>query len=112
LHLLDITQQTDIFSKLELLASHIRDISKKFYIPASNISIDEMIAQFSGRSAYTFHIKNKSTPEEYKILSLCKLGYTYTFLFISRIKSSNVNTITNVNKTSAEVFYLVKQLLS
>jgi len=108
LHFLDITQQTDIFSKLELLALHIHNTSKKFYIPASNVSIDEMIAQFSRRSAYTFHIKNKLTPERYKILSLCELGYTYTFLFMLRIKSSNVNTIANINKTGVEVFYLVK----
>jgi len=71
-----------------------------------------MIARFSRRSIYTFCIKNKSTPEEYKILSLCELGYTYTFLFMSRIKSSNVDTIANVNKTNTEVFYLVKQLSS
>ncbi len=108
MHLSDITQQTDIFSKLEPLTSHIRDISKKFYIPASNISIDEMIARFSERSAHTFHIKNKPTPEGYKILSLCELGYTYIFLFMLRIKSSNVNTIANINKTGVEVFYLVK----
>ncbi len=71
-----------------------------------------MIAQFSRRNAHTFHIKNKSTSKGYKILSLCKLGYTYIFLFMSRIKSSDVDTIANINKTGTKVFYLVKQLLS
>jgi hypothetical protein len=36
-----------------------------------------MIARFSGRSVYTVRIKNKPTPEGYKILSLCDAGYTY-----------------------------------
>ncbi len=67
-----------------------------------------MIAWFSKRSAHIFYIKNKSTLEGYKILSLCELGYTYIFLFMLRIKSSNVNTIANINKTGVEVFYLVK----
>lgn len=73
--------------KFEPLASHIHNTSK-LYIPASNVSIDEMISWFSGRSAHTFRIKNKPTPEGYKILSLCKSGYTYTFMFMSRIRPS------------------------
>jgi len=64
LHLSDITQQSNIFSKLEPLASHIRNTSKKLYIPASNVMVDEMIARFSGQSAHTFWIKNKPNPEE------------------------------------------------
>ena len=98
LHISDITKQTNIFSKLKPLASHVRNISKKLYIPASNVAIDEMIAQFSDRSAHTFRIKNKPTPKEYKILSLCDSSYTYTFMFISRVEISNVDVIESVNK--------------
>ena len=111
MHISDIITQSNIFSKLEPLASHIRNISKKLYIPASDVAVDKMIVWFSGRSAHTFRIKNKPTPEGYKILSLCDLGYTYTFMFSSRIESSNVNSIENVNKIGAEVFHLVSQLL-
>ncbi len=107
MHLSDITQQSNIFSKLELLASHIRNISKKLYIPASNVAVDEIIARFSGWSVHTFWIKNKPTPEGYKILSLCELGYTYIFMFISRIENSNVDAIANVNKIGVEVYHLV-----
>ena len=71
-----------------------------------------MIVRFSGRSAHTFRIKNKPTPEGYKILSLCESGYTYTFMFTSRVKSSNVNPIANVNRIGAEVYHLVSQLPS
>ncbi len=69
-----------------------------------------MITQFFGRSGYTFRIKNKSTPEGYKILSLCESEYTYTFMFMSQIKPSNVSLIPNVNKIGAEVYHLVNQL--
>jgi len=107
LHLSDITQQSNIFSKLEPLASHIHNTSKKLYIPASNIVVDEMIARFSRWNEHTFWIKNKPTPEGYKILSLCELGYTYIFMFISRIENSNVDAIANVNKIGVEVYHLV-----
>ncbi len=46
-----------------------------------------MIAKFSKRSAHTVRIKNKPTPEGYKILSLCDSGYIYTFIFTSRIQN-------------------------
>jgi hypothetical protein len=75
-------------------------------VPASNVSVDEMIVRFSGRSMHTFQIKNKPTPEGYKILSLCELGYTFTFMFASRVEASNIDTIINVNKIGAEVYHL------
>ncbi|CAG8645651.1 11423_t:CDS:2, partial [Dentiscutata erythropus] len=69
-----------------------------------------MIARFSGCSAHTFRIKNKPTPEGYKILSLCDSDYTYTFMFLSRIMPSSIELIPNLNKTGSEVYHLVKQL--
>ncbi|CAG8633738.1 21905_t:CDS:2 [Dentiscutata erythropus] len=92
-----------MFAKLEPLASHIHKVSQQLYIPASNLAIDEMIVCFSGRSAHTFRIKNKPTPEDYRILSLCESGYTYSFMFTSRIESSHVDLISNINKTGLEV---------
>ena len=75
------------YSKLDPLATHVRTISQSICIPSSNILIDEMIARFFGRSAHTVRIKNKPIPEGYKILSLCDAGYTYAFIFTSRIQS-------------------------
>jgi len=101
-----------MFVKLEPFASHICNISKQLYVPASNVSVDEMITQFSRRNGHTFRIKNKLTPEGYKILSLCESGYTYIFMFMSQIKPSNVSLIPNVNKIGAEVYHLINQLPS
>ncbi|KAG0350903.1 hypothetical protein BGX24_007986, partial [Mortierella sp. AD032] len=64
------------FDKVEPLLSHVRDLWKKYYTPRSNVSVDEMIVRFSGRSAYIVSMKNKPTPEGFKIFSLCDAGYT------------------------------------
>jgi Transposase IS4 len=99
------------YSKVEPLASHIRETSKRLYIPCSQVSVDEMIARFSGRSAHTVRMKNKPTPEGYKILSLCDAGYTYTFMFTSRVeKNTNIEPVAGLNETGRLVWHLVKQL--
>jgi len=85
-------------------------VSKSICIPSSNISIDEMIARFSGRSAHTVRIKNKPTPEGYKILSLCDAGYTFAFFFTSRIHQHEIQKIPNLSKVGNEVYHLVSQL--
>jgi hypothetical protein len=75
------------------------------------VSIDEMIARFSGRSTHTVRIKNKPTPEGYKILSLCDAGYTYAFFFTSRIQNQpEIQQIPNLSKVGNEVYCLVSQL--
>lgn len=51
------------YSKVNPLATHIRTVSKTICISSLNVSIDEMIARFSGRSAHTVRIKNKPIPE-------------------------------------------------
>lgn len=111
LHISQPGRQVDMyFDKLEPLLSHIRTISKKLYTPSSNVSIDEMIIRFSGRSAHTVRMKNKPTPEGFKILSLCEAGYTYTFLPTSRIVPSQIPSIPGLNQTGCMVDHLVQQL--
>ncbi|GBC08628.1 hypothetical protein RclHR1_08270005 [Rhizophagus clarus] len=90
---------------------HISDFSKTICIPSSNVSIDEMIARFSGRSAHTVRIKNKPTPEGYKILSLCDADYTYTFIFTSRIQTHpEIQQVSDLSKVGNEVYHLTSQL--
>ncbi|CAG8614760.1 9306_t:CDS:2 [Ambispora gerdemannii] len=98
------------FDKLELLLSHIQNVSKHFYTPNSNVSVDEIIIQFSGRSIHTVQIKNKPTPEGFKILSLCDAGYTYTFLPTSCISPNDVKKINGLSQTGCLVLHLVEQL--
>ncbi|GES84286.1 hypothetical protein RCL_jg6913.t1 [Rhizophagus clarus] len=70
-----------------------------------------MIARFSGRSAYTVRIKNKPTPEGYKIFSLCDAGYAYTFIFTFRIQTHpEIQQVSDLSKVGNEVYYLTSQL--
>ena len=112
MHISDCTvPPTFWYSKVDPLATHIQTVSKSICIPSSNVSIDEMIARFSGRSAHTVRIKNKPTPEGYKILSLCDAGYTYTFIFTSRIQNQpEVQQVSDLSKVGNEVYHLVSQL--
>ncbi|CAG8700069.1 11392_t:CDS:2 [Acaulospora morrowiae] len=98
------------FKKLEPLLSKIRDVSKQLYTPSLNISVNEMMVRFSRRSVHTVRIKNKSTPEGFKILSLCESGYTYTFLPISRISPSGVPKVNSLNQVGCLVHHLITQL--
>lgn len=98
------------FDKVEPLLSHVRDLSKKYYTPCSNVSVDEMIVRFSGRSAHTIRMKNKPAPEGFKIFSLCDAGYTYTFFPSSRITSAPVPDVPGLTTTGSMVCHLVEQL--
>lgn len=105
-----LVETPNYFDKLEPLLSHIRDMSKTFYTPGTNVSVDEMMVRFYGQSAHTVRMKNKPIPEGFKILSLCDAGYTYTFLPTSRIKSVDVVTVEGLTKTGSMVSHMVKQL--
>ena len=76
------------FSKVEPLATHIRNACKSCWTPSSNVSVDEMICRFSGRSQHTMRMKGKPIPSGYVIYSLCDAGYTWTFEFYSRVEAS------------------------
>ncbi|CAG8821172.1 7628_t:CDS:2, partial [Racocetra persica] len=80
-------------------------------MPSSNVSVDEMIARFTGRSVHTVRMKSKPTPEGYKILSLYDSGYTWIFSFLSRVeKATNLPTVQGINEIGQHVCYLVFQL--
>lgn len=101
---------SNYFNKLELLLSHIHDASKKYYTPGTNVSVDEMMVRFSGRSMHTVHMKNKLIPEGFKILSLCDSGYTYTFIPTSRVAPTQVTRVEGLTQTGNTVNHLVQRL--
>jgi hypothetical protein len=70
--------------KIEPLYKDLRRSFQRYYLPASTISIDEMIVGFKGKSANIVKMPRKPTSEGYKIYALCDSGYTYNFLFTGR----------------------------
>ncbi len=61
--------------KLEPLASLLRTKFKAYVILGQNVSFDEMMVPFSGRSKHTLKMKNKLIKEGFKIWALCDHGY-------------------------------------
>ena len=70
--------------KLEPLASLLRIKFQAYVILGQNVSFDEMMVPFSGRSKHTLKMKNKPISEGFKIWALCDHGYLWDFLFYSR----------------------------
>lgn len=111
-------QRASYYDKVQPLLEHVQLTSKAYYTPKTNVSIDEMIVRFTGRSAHTMRIRGKPTPEGYRILALCDSGYTYAFLPESRIQPNvelkapqpSLPGDRELNCTSKKVIYMVNQL--
>jgi hypothetical protein len=104
--------------KLQPLSDILREAFQRHILPATSVSIDEMMVRFTGRSVHTTVIKGKPIPEGYKILALCERGYTYSFMYTSRVDSfSDLNTpaqpfngAPSLCKTSRAVLQMCLQL--
>jgi hypothetical protein len=61
--------------KLEPLASLLCTKFQAYIVLGQNISFDEIMVPFSGRSQHILKMKNKSISEGFKIWALCDYGY-------------------------------------
>ena len=61
--------------KLEPLASLLRTKFQAYVVLGQNVSFDEMMVPFAGRSKHTLKMKNKPILEGFKIWALCDYGY-------------------------------------
>lgn len=74
---------TRFYAKLDPVASMVRARFQETAIPATSVSIDEIIVRCTGRSKHTIMMRGKPCPVGYNILALCEAGYCYDFLFSS-----------------------------
>jgi hypothetical protein len=74
---------TQWYTKLEPLASLLRTKFQTYVVLGQNVSYDEMMVPFSGRSRHTLKMKNKPISEGFKVWALCDHGYLWDFLFYS-----------------------------
>ena len=65
------------YKKLEPVASMIRTRFQAILIPATIVSIDEIIVRFMGRSKHTIMMRGKLCLVGYNILALCEARYCY-----------------------------------
>ena len=86
----DIRQGKDCtnqwWHKLEPLASALQRSFVRFYIPSSEVSVDEIMVRCFGRSLHTYKMPNKPIQQGYKIFGLADHGYLYSFLWSLRVK--------------------------
>jgi hypothetical protein len=75
------------YGKVWPLYSELRQQFKAYVIPRQDVSFDEMMVPYTGRSSHTLKMKNKPISEGFKMWALCNHGYTWDFLWYSRIKS-------------------------
>ncbi|KAJ0407397.1 hypothetical protein ATCC90586_000104 [Pythium insidiosum] len=104
------TQVGSWYAKIEPLVTNMKTAFRKYYVPPSNVSVDEMMVRFSGRSAHTVRMKNKPIAEGYKIISLSAKGYCYGFELVSQIEDPQVPIVPGLNATASVVVHLCSQL--
>jgi hypothetical protein len=62
-------------TKLSPLSNLLRTKFKAYVVLGQNVSFDEMMVPFAGRSKHTVKMKNKPVKEGFKIWVLCDHGY-------------------------------------
>ena len=101
----------DWWKKLEPLSSYFQHWSQELDLPSTNVAVDEMIVNFTGRSTHTIWLPGKPIPVGYKVLAICDSGYTLNWLFTSRVDSiSCLEKHPNLSPTGSVVLQLCRTL--
>ena len=59
-----------VFEKIEPLTTPLGEAFRKYVIPGSMVSFDEMMVRFTGRSTATIKLPGKPVPKGFKMISL------------------------------------------
>lgn len=73
-----------VFDKVNDWSSHIQNISTIYWKPSSNVSIDEAMVRFTGKSKDIVHLPSKPIPVGYKIWVAADSGYFLRWSFHSK----------------------------
>jgi hypothetical protein len=63
------------WSKIEPIGSILRQASQKYWRPSTNLTIDEIMVKFEGRSTQKITIPGKPIPTGFKLFDLDDSGY-------------------------------------
>jgi len=103
--------QSEWFQKLEPVSRMLQSCSQQYYLLATNVTGDEMMIRFSGRSHHIYRMPSKPITEGYKVLALCDISYTYRWIFASRSNSfSGLILQEDLTPTGSTVFQLASSL--
>ncbi|EWZ27983.1 hypothetical protein FOZG_18311 [Fusarium oxysporum Fo47] len=88
---LDVSDERDLpktFPAAEEWSKHIQRVSIELYLPGTNLTVDECMVPFTGRSKETTLVKGKPTPVGFKIWVIAQQGYFLQWLW--HVKASPV----------------------
>ena len=99
------------YAKVEPLYSEFVRSSLLFLIPGRDVSVDEQLILFKGRSKHAMNMVSKAAGYGFKIYSLCVENYLYNFLFTSKkSKISLLERTKGFSDSSSVVIQLCKSL--
>ncbi len=97
--------------KMETTILIFRANCQSHWIPGKNVSVDEMMIKFYGRSKHTQKILNKPIKQGFKMWALCDRGYLFYFLFHPRYwKTGELQKHTLLTDTQSVVYQLAVEL--
>ena len=109
------TKQVSVwFEKLEPFIKHFRDVSEALiFTLGTNLSLDEMMVRFSGRSVETHRIKNKPIGEGFKFFVLSTSeGYVVNFTPDGRRAAKTNQLEYNEDKTLGKIETMTLHVIS
>ena len=108
----DPTQHiSSVFEKVKSWSDHIQNTSSRYWRPSSNISVDEAMIRFTGRSKDIVHLPNKPISVGYKIWAMADAGYILRWLFHSKdLGPVELLKYPGLAPTQAVVAHLLSQL--
>ena len=99
-------------TKLEPLASLLRTKFKAYVVLGQDVSFDEMMVPFSGRSRHTLKMKNKPISKGFKVWALCDYRYLWDFLLYSQTsRTVGLKKHPKLSPTHLAVLQLMQTLL-
>ena len=99
------------YTKVEPLYSDFVKSSRTYLVPGRDVSVDEQLILFKGRSRHSMSIGTKAAGYGFKIYSLCVENYLYNFLFSSKVsKISLLERTKGLSDSSSVVLQLAKSL--
>lgn len=98
--------------KVHFVLDMLRRVSKRYYVPSSNVAIDESMVRCFGRSSHTYKAPNKPISQGFKLYVLADHGYIYHFYPASRTQGviEVGKPSTGLTKTGQMVYELIQTL--
>ncbi|KNB04370.1 hypothetical protein FOXG_07320 [Fusarium oxysporum f. sp. lycopersici 4287] len=70
-----------VYRQVDRWSKHIQGTGDSMYVPGSDLTVDEAMVRFTGRSLETTTIPQKPTPTGYKVWVLRQSGYFVRWLW-------------------------------